>query len=304
MNTVHSGGPMGLPIDPATQTSKHRYVAVEFDTYSGNDWDPIDPDINSSIGDHVGININSITSIAYKKWYSNITYGKECRALISYYSDSKNLSVSFTGFINNSLVWETGLHYTIDLKLVLPEWVIFGFSASTGNRSTKESDVFSFGVVALEIACGRNAIDYKAQEKQVRLLEWVWELYGNGALFEAIDPNLGSEFEEREIRRLMIVGLSCAHPDSEHCPSMREAIKVLNSKASMPLLPSKMPVASYFTPLVSSLSDFSSNVRSDFVEEEVKYINNRAIISSGRQGKIDVDGNNLDGLNGSTKLCG
>ncbi|KAI3671747.1 hypothetical protein L1987_87127 [Smallanthus sonchifolius] len=332
-SVINAGGPMGLPIDPATQTSKHRFVAVEFDTYSGNDWDPIDPDTNSSIGDHVGININSITSIAYKKWYSNITYGKECRALISYYSDSKNLSVSFTGFINNSPVWETGLHYTIDLKLVLPEWVIFGFSASTGNRFQKNNVIswafnstvfkvhgnnrknnmllkmglttgmlvlvsglaifayflwrrkkndsdkgeelgllemnvelemgasmprrFSYQELARstanfseteKLACGRKAIDNKAQEKQVRLLEWVWELYGNGALLEAIGPNLGSEFEEEEIRRLMIIGLSCVHPDFEHRPSMREAIKVLNSEASMPLLPSKMPMASYFTP--------------------------------------------------------
>ncbi|KAM0036101.1 putative protein kinase RLK-Pelle-L-LEC family [Helianthus debilis subsp. tardiflorus] len=73
-----------------------------------------------------------MTSVVHRKWYSDIIHGKECRALISYYSDSKNLSVSFTNYINNSLVWESGLNYTIDLRDVLPEWVIFGFSASTG----------------------------------------------------------------------------------------------------------------------------------------------------------------------------
>ncbi|KAD4179331.1 hypothetical protein E3N88_27922 [Mikania micrantha] len=505
-SVMNAGGILGLPFDSTIKNSRHRFVAVEFDTYGENDWDPKDLDSNISIGDHVGININSVTSVAYRKWYTNITYGKECRALINYHSDSKKLSVSFTNFINNSRVWETGLDYTYDLRRVLPEWVIFGFSASTGNqfeknnviswtfnstefkvddeakrkkgmlgkiglalgtfvlviclasvayfirrrrkenngdtgeelgllemngefeigasmprrfsyqelaqattdfaetdklgeggfggvykgflkdlrmhiavkrvskaskqgikeyasevriisrlrhrnlvqlvgwchekgelllayefmengsldlhlfmgkglltwnaryqieqcdvgrefhaklgdfglaklvdhdkgsqttmlagtlgymapecvvtgRSTKESDVFSFGVVALEIACGRKVINYKAQEKQVWLLNWVWELYGDGTLLEAVDPRLESEFDEEEIRRLMIVGLWCVHPDPDHRPLMRQAIKVLKSEASLPLLPSKMPVASYQTLQLSSLSDFSS----------------------------------------------
>ncbi|MFS7920028.1 putative protein kinase RLK-Pelle-PERK-1 family [Helianthus anomalus] len=58
-------------------------------------------------------------------------------------------------------------------------------------RATKESDVFSFGVVALEIACGRKPMDYNTQGNQMRLIEWVWELYGTGSLLEAVDPSLG-----------------------------------------------------------------------------------------------------------------
>ncbi|KAD4179330.1 hypothetical protein E3N88_27921 [Mikania micrantha] len=140
------------------------------------------------------------------------------------------------------------------LGYMAPECLITG-------RATKESDVFSFGVVALEIACGRKPIEYKAQEKQVRLIEWVWELYGNGTLLEAVDPRLGSDFEEEEIKRLMIVGLWCVHPDSEYRPSMRQAIKVLTFEASLPLLPSKMPVASYLTPPMSSLYGVSSMIQ-------------------------------------------
>ncbi|KAI7730608.1 hypothetical protein M8C21_004001 [Ambrosia artemisiifolia] len=137
------------------------------------------------------------------------------------------------------------------LGYMAPECLLTG-------RATKESDVFSFGVVALEIACGRKPIEYKVQEKQVRLVEWVWELYGAGTLLEGVDPSLGSDFDEEEIKRLMIVGLWCVHPDSESRPSMRQAIKVLNSEASLPSLPPNMPVASYLTPTVSSLFDVSS----------------------------------------------
>ncbi|MFS7919989.1 putative protein kinase RLK-Pelle-L-LEC family [Helianthus anomalus] len=107
-----------------------------------------------------------------------------------------------------------------------------------------ESDVYSFGVVALEIACGKKPIKDKDEENLMRLVDWVWDLYGTGALLEAVDPCLELNFEEEEIRRLMIVGIWGSHPDAELRPSIRQAIKVLNSEASLPLLPSKIPVAS------------------------------------------------------------
>ncbi|KAI3804987.1 hypothetical protein L1987_26934 [Smallanthus sonchifolius] len=132
-----------------------------------------------------------------------------------------------------------------------PEYVTTG-------KASKESDVFSFGVVAFEIACGRKSIEYKAQEKPIWLVEWVWELYGTGTFLEAVDPHLGLEFDENEVSRLMIVGLWCVHPDSKLRPTMRQVIQVLNSEATLPILPSKMPVASYFTTGMPSLCGTSN----------------------------------------------
>ncbi|KAM7470578.1 hypothetical protein LguiA_008761 [Lonicera macranthoides] len=118
-------------------------------------------------------------------------------------------------------------------------------------KASKESDVFSFGVVALEIACGRKPIDFKAHESQIRMVEWVWDLYGTGKLLDAVDPKMDSDFDDQEMKRLMIVGLWCAHPDSKLRPSIRQAIHVLNLEAALPNLPSKMPVATYFAPTSS-----------------------------------------------------
>ncbi|KAL4581024.1 hypothetical protein LXL04_017230 [Taraxacum kok-saghyz] len=134
------------------------------------------------------------------------------------------------------------------LGYLAPECVVTG-------KATRESDVFSFGVVALEIACGRKPIVYMAQENQIRLVEWVWGLYGTGTILEATDPRLGSDYEGEEITRLMILGLWCVHPNPDLRPSMRQVIQVLNSEASLPILPSKMPVASYLSsPMSSSMS--------------------------------------------------
>ncbi|CBI35414.3 unnamed protein product, partial [Vitis vinifera] len=95
-------------------------------------------------------------------------------------------------------------------------------------KASKESDVYSFGII--------------------RLVEWVWDLYGVGKLLEAADPRLSADYDEQQMERLMIVGLWCAHPDCNARPSMRQAISVLNSEALLPLLPIKMPVPMYYAP--------------------------------------------------------
>ncbi|XP_008798729.3 L-type lectin-domain containing receptor kinase IX.1-like [Phoenix dactylifera] len=118
----------------------------------------------------------------------------------------------------------------------------------TTGKASKESDVYSFGVVALEIACGRRPVEPWEKLSKVRLVEWVWELYGRKTALEAADERLTGEFDEQQIERLMIVGLWCAHPDYNLRPSIRQAISVLNSEAPLPDLPPKMPVPMYYAP--------------------------------------------------------
>ncbi|CAL5438444.1 unnamed protein product [Camellia sinensis] len=117
------GAEMGLPILSIFPPKATSFVAVEFDTFP-NVWDPSET--------HVGIDINSITSNVTSVWHTNITYGKENEAWISYNSSSKNLSVVFTGYKDNNII-KTSLSFLVDLREHLPEWVTIGFLAGTGN---------------------------------------------------------------------------------------------------------------------------------------------------------------------------
>ncbi|XP_042484582.1 L-type lectin-domain containing receptor kinase IX.1-like [Macadamia integrifolia] len=131
------------------------------------------------------------------------------------------------------------------LGYMAPECVMSG-------KSSKESDVYSFGIVVLEIACGRRSIEMNSTDHdhpaEVRLVEWVWELYGRGNLLEAADPSQVVDLsKEQQIECLLIVGLWCAHPDYTVRPSIRQAMQVLNLEAPLPILPSKMPVPMYFS---------------------------------------------------------
>ncbi|KAK7368867.1 hypothetical protein VNO80_10899 [Phaseolus coccineus] len=107
---------------------------------------------------------------------------------------------------------------------------------NTGH-ARKESDIFSFGVVVLEIATGRKAIHHKHMEGEVSVVEWVWELYQLRNLLAAADENLRGEFDVQQMECLLVVGLWCANPDSASRPATRQVINVLNSEASLPILP-------------------------------------------------------------------
>lgn len=121
--------------------------------------------------------------------------------------------------------------------------------AITGKPS-KESDVYSFGVVFLEIATGKRPL-FNIENRFVTLVQWVWSLYGKGhLLLEAIDPTLDGHFDEDQIERVLIVGLSCCHPDQTLRPSIRQALSVLNFEAPVPRLPPVMPAFVYYEPPV------------------------------------------------------
>ena len=125
-------------------------------------------------------------------------------------------------------------------------------------KSSKESDVYSFGVVSLEIACGRKPIETQSETSKVSLVEWVWDLYGKGQLFEAVDKGLSMEFDERQMECLMVVGLWCCQPNPINRPSIRQVLPVLNFDVPFPTFHQSFQCSNDQTP--SSCSSCSTNL--------------------------------------------
>ncbi|KAK8473037.1 hypothetical protein PHAVU_001G040700 [Phaseolus vulgaris] len=107
-----------------------------------------------------------------------------------------------------------------------------------GGRASKESDMYSFGVVALEIACGRRT--YLDGEFHIPLMNWVWQQYVEGNVMDVVDERLNMEFDVDEMRSLIIVGLWCTNPNDKERPKAAQVIKVLELEAPLPELPLDM----------------------------------------------------------------
>ncbi|PRQ31159.1 putative protein kinase RLK-Pelle-L-LEC family [Rosa chinensis] len=133
-SSAGSGGSLGLPVN-STLSNEYPYVAVEFDIFQSE---------NTAIGDpsypygHVGIDVSSLKSVITKPWYVSMKEGQQSNsAKITYSSGTKNLSVAFTTYDDLSGIQVISyFSYELDLKKYLPDWVIVGFSASTGRSIT------------------------------------------------------------------------------------------------------------------------------------------------------------------------
>ncbi|KAM5555451.1 L-type lectin-domain containing receptor kinase IX.1-like [Rosa sericea] len=112
-----------------------------------------------------------------------------------------------------------------------PEYAIEG-------RASKESDMYSFGVVALEIACGRKT--YQDGEYHVPLFRWVWQLFLAGNILDAADERLEMNYDRNEMKCLLIVGLWCTHPNNKERPTAGQVMKVIQHEAPLPELPHDM----------------------------------------------------------------
>ncbi|XP_066398417.1 L-type lectin-domain containing receptor kinase IX.1-like [Miscanthus floridulus] len=106
----------------------------------------------------------------------------------------------------------------------------------TGRFST-ESDMYAFGVVLLEVACGQRPIVVMQDENEntvVHLARRVLEMHGRGEALDAADPRLDGNFDARQMERVLVVGLWCTAHDRSLRPSIWQAVRALRFESSEP----------------------------------------------------------------------
>ncbi|KAG0615338.1 hypothetical protein M758_5G033200 [Ceratodon purpureus] len=99
--------------------------------------------------------------------------------------------------------------------------------ASLGQLSEKV-DVFSFGVLCLEVLSGRRNIEETVPLDEIYLSKWAWKLHGEGNLMDLVDPRLILQDEEKvEVQRLINIALLCSQDAAEKRPTMARVVAML-----------------------------------------------------------------------------
>ncbi|KAG5254844.1 leucine-rich repeat receptor serine/threonine-protein kinase [Salix suchowensis] len=107
-----------------------------------------------------------------------------------------------------------------------PEYAMRGYL-------TDKADVYSFGIVALEIVSGKCNTSHRGKEDTIYLLDWALFLKEEGTLLELVDPSLGQDYNEEEVITMINVALLCSNVSAAVRPAMSAVVSMLEGKAAV-----------------------------------------------------------------------
>ncbi|KAM3701567.1 hypothetical protein ACJW31_05G183500 [Castanea mollissima] len=122
----------------------------------------------------------------------------------------------------------------------------YGYMApeyAMGGIYSIKSDVFSFGVLLLEIISGKRNAGFHQSKRASSLLAYAWKLWNEGKALELMDPLLIDSFNRDEFLRYVQIGLLCAQEDASDRPTM-SAVAVMLKSETVSLSPPERPAFS------------------------------------------------------------
>ncbi|KAG4129366.1 hypothetical protein ERO13_D09G076200v2 [Gossypium hirsutum] len=158
---------------------------------------------------------------------------------------------------------------------------------------TEKADVFGFGVVALEILCGRPNTDTTLEIDRIYLLEWAWNLYENDQSLNLVDPTL-AEFNKTEAFRVLGVALLCTQASPSMRPLMSRVVAMLAGDIEVSTVTSK---PSYLTDYdfkditgTFMSEETQTSMASSSNENTMKSNNNAATVTDPSPSPVNVSG--------------
>ncbi|KAM1169103.1 hypothetical protein ACFX13_031655 [Malus domestica] len=142
---------------------------------------------------------------------SNILLDKDLSPKISDFGLAKFIAPNLT-HLSTRVAGTTGY--------LAPEYAIRG-------QVTRKSDIYSFGVLLLEIVCGRCNTNRHLPPKEQYLLALAWEHHQKEQLVELVDASLNGNFDVEEACRFLKIGLLCIQDMPKLRPSMSTVVQML-----------------------------------------------------------------------------
>ncbi|KAI3496053.1 hypothetical protein L1887_38403 [Cichorium endivia] len=137
---------------------------------------------------------------------------------------------------------------------ISPEYAVHG-------HISVKSDVFSFGVIVLEIVSGKKNRGFSHEGHSDNLLGHAWRLYKEGNYVELMNASLRNSCVVSQIQRSIHVGLLCVQQHAEDRPTMSSVVSMLISEGTLP--PPKQPA--FFTEENYRELEFDSSINDDMI---------------------------------------
>ncbi|KAK1416044.1 hypothetical protein QVD17_31832 [Tagetes erecta] len=129
--------------------------------------------------------------------------------------------------------------------------------AMHGNLSVK-ADVYSYGVVVLELISGHKNSTFNLDPECQNLLDWAYKLYEKGKSAEIMDSTLATSADPDQVASCIQIGLLCTQSDPKLRPTMRQVVVMLSKNGGQLDQPTRPGYPGLTRSRPSSLSSRSS----------------------------------------------
>ncbi|KAJ6870664.1 LRR receptor-like serine/threonine-protein kinase [Populus alba x Populus x berolinensis] len=106
-----------------------------------------------------------------------------------------------------------------------------------GKAITVKADVYSYGVVVLEIVSGRSNTEYIPNQEADFLLDTAGRLHQAGRIRDLVDKKLGSRFDNKQALTLLHLAMDCIKLSPTLRPSMSDVVTILSGSKVNALSP-------------------------------------------------------------------
>lgn len=174
---------------------------------------------------------------------SNILLDKNFHAKVSDFGLAKLGSDKAGGHVSTRVLGTQGY--------IAPEYAL------TGHLTTK-SDVYSYGVVLLELLTGRVPVDMKRGPGEGVLVSWALpRLTDREKVVQIMDPALEGQYSMKEVVQVAAIAAMCVQPEADYRPLMADVVQSLVPLVKHHRLTSKIGSSSTFPTLKSPSSQES-----------------------------------------------
>ncbi|XP_031266199.1 putative receptor-like protein kinase At2g30940 [Pistacia vera] len=99
---------------------------------------------------------------------------------------------------------------------------------STGSILDEKNDVYSFGILIMEIVSGRVSVDHTQPEGH--LVDWLKSMVAKQKISFVVDPKLPEMPSTKELKRVILIALRCVDPEVKHRPKMGDVVHMLEPR--------------------------------------------------------------------------